>query len=482
MKSYKLITAGLLAASIASVASALTGTVVNVVGATAFRTAAVNAQIAQLSHVGPNLLGGVAQTASIGASVTGAAISLVYGYDASGNEIIYRNHWTGSAAGAYDLSNGSLISQLPTTVTPAVVNVNLASGSDTDSAAPDMSFGDTQAADLAAALATGIGGSTYSSAITAAGLVNAGTTVDKNIGVAAATFQWVLGNSAIAPANWAALGYNLTQQNAAQLVASGVLNLATVTGNTADATSYIAFVGRNEDSGSRIAYQAESLAGGTTGAAAFGASTNQFMLKQAGVAYPTGPYTGTGLDLNAYPAIAAGTSITGFKLWPRLQAYPANTGWTVSTIPALTWKTVGHSGYNGGGDVKFVLATPNPVDLTVAANWPDGFSGLPAGATKVYFVSCLGSSDVAGVTGGTPLKYNGVTYSANAVYEGQYSLFTWEHLYYKPSLAGVAKTAADGVADTLDGMTAAQIGAAGLPNNLFLNGLARGQVAGARIP
>ena len=480
MKSHKLITAGLLAASIATMASAaVTGTVVNVVGSSAFRSAVINAQIAQLSHAGANLAGGVAETASIGASVTGATVSLVHGYDAVGNEVVFRNHWTGSAAGCYDLSAGNQVSQLPLSVTPVAGNVNLASGSDTDTPAPSVTFTDVQAADAAAALSTAIGGGTYASTINGAGLVNAGTVAGKETGVAAATFQWVLGNSAIAPANWAAQGYNLTQQHAASLIANGYVNLATITGATADATTYVVMVGRNEDSGSRICYQAESLGGGTLGNNnAFGASTNQFMLKQSGVAYPTGPSNTTG----SYPTIATvggADGITGFKLWPKTQALPLNSGWTVSTIAGLTWKSIGHSGYNGGGDVKAILATQNPV--TLAGHFADGVSSLPAGATAVYFVSCLGNSDVAGVTGGTPLKYNGIAYSNNAVFEGQYSLYTFEHQYYKPALAGVEKVAADGLADTLLGFTSAQIGAAGLDISELLNGLNRGQSAGGRI-
>jgi hypothetical protein len=481
MKSFKLITAGLLAASAAGVASAVTGTVVNVVGSSAFRGAVTTAQVTQLSHAGANLPGGVADSASIGGTLGSASLSLVHGYLADGTtEVVFRNHWTGSAAGAYDLSAANNVSQLPTSVAVSTTNNNtLATGSDTDLAAPDAAFSDVQAGDAAAALSTGLNGANFSTPITSAGLLNAGTVAGKDTGVAVATFKWVLGNSAIAPANWAAQGYNLTQQQAATLISNGLINLTTITANPADATTYVVMVGRNEDSGSRILYQAESLGGGTLGNNnAFGAPTKQFMLKQNGVAYPTGPSNSTG----SYPAIAAvagADGITGFQLWPRLQATPANTGWTVSTISGLTWKVVGHSGYNGGGDVKFILATQNPV--TLSGHFADGFTGLPAGATAVYFVSCLGSSDAGGVTGGTVLKYNGVTYSDNAVYEGQYTLYTFEHEYYKPSLAGSVKTAADGLADVLLGFTSAQIGAPGLDISSLLNGLNRGPAAGARI-
>jgi hypothetical protein len=482
MKTLKITAATLFACSLAAYASALTGTVVNVVGSTAFRTAVINAEIAQVSHTGPNLPGGVAESASIGATDPhGQGISLIHGYLSDNTtEVVYRNHWTGSAAGCYDLSAGNFVSQLPLTTVPTAAGVNLATGSDTDvTSAPNAAFSDVQSADAAAALSTGINGGNFSGPITAAALVDAGTAAGHASGVAAATFKWVLGNSAIAPANWSAQGFNLTQQQAATLVASGIINLATITANAADNTTYVALVGRNEDSGSRIDYQAESLGGGTlNNAGAFGAPTTQFMLKQNGVAYPTGPSNTTG----SYPTIAAvggADGITGFKLWPRLQATPANTGWTVSTIPALTWKTIGHSGYNGGGDVKAILSTQNPV--TLSGHFVDGFSGLPAGATAVYFVSMLGSSDAGGVTGGNILKYNGITYSDNAAEEGQYTLYTFEHCYVLPALAGTQLTIANGLADTLLGFNTAQIGAAGLDLSSFVNGLNRAPGAGGRI-
>ena len=493
MKLVKTLGLGAIALTAAGIVSAqsnpFAGTVVNVVGSTAFRGAVISAETAQLSHVGAFLPGGVALATFQGAGPVGkAGISIVYGYDANGNEVMFRNHWTGSAAGTYDLANGTLISQLPTTST--LPGSGLASGTDTDVTQPaTISFTDVQGADAAAALSTAIGGGTFAATISGAGLVDAGTTANHAKGVAVATFQWVLGKSAIAPANWAAnptasgaLPFNLTQQNAASLIASGSISLADVTGVAADANTYLALVGRNEDSGSRIIGQAESLGGGTQGNAnAFGAATSQFMLEQDAIAYPTGPSNSTG----AYPTINVGTTITGFKLWPRLQALPSGTGWTVSTIPALTWKTIGHSGYNGGGDVANILSTNNPV--TISGNFATGgHTGIPASATAVYFVSYLGSSDANTVigNGGVSLPYNGVPYSVNSIEEGQYTLWTFEHQYYTPALAGTAKTVADGLADTLAGFSTATLGngAPGIAVGDLLNGLGRGQVAGARVP
>jgi hypothetical protein len=275
-----------------------------------------------------------------------------------------------------------------------------------------------------------------------------------------------------------------------------------VTGNSADGTSFLFLVGRNEDSGTRVAYQAESLAGATTGAKAFGAGTVQWMLQQTGVAYPLGSYGHQfGTNATLYPSIAAVNSstsipaptagIVAFKKWPQTQiktveagatSSTQTVGWLVNTIPSLTWNLSGHSGYNGGGDVVGVLRSPNPVTgLPVPTGAPSGYNS----SSKAYFVSCLGTSDAQTLinNGGTALAYNGVpfnsvTYSSGTATEGLYSLFTFEHLYYRGSvLAGTAKTGADELADTLT--TSTNLAPAGF--NVSTLDAVRGLSAGALI-
>jgi hypothetical protein len=59
------------------------------------------------------------------------------------------------------------------------------------------------------------------------------------------------------------------------------------------------------------------------------------------------------------------------------------------------------------------------------------------GLTKSY-VSYMGVGDAATLVtnGGATLTYNGFTYSLTAVQQGQYSFWSYEHLFYKSSLAG----------------------------------------------
>jgi hypothetical protein len=479
MKSFKKIAVGAIACSLASLALAdVTGNPVNIVGATAFRTSAVQAEIALLSHVGANLPGGVAETNSVGASVTGATYSSVHGYLADGTtEVVFRNHWTGSAAGCYDLSAGNAVGFLSLTGnTVGTTNVNLSTPVYDATAVPNATFTDVQAADAAASLATAVGGATYASAINGGGLTNAGTASTKSTGVAIATFQWVLGKNALGTQPIA----GITQQNAATLFTNGYLSLSAVTGNSGDESSYLVLVGRNEDSGSRILGEAESLAAGVAkNSGALGAAINQFMLRQDSIAYPTNPNTTSG-----YPTIAAGTVITGFQLWPKTIT-GTTLGWPVSTVTGLTWKVTGHSGYNGGGDVAAILKTSNPVVVN-ATNFPNGFPGNFTSGNSVYFISYLGTSDVGGVVtaGGLALTYNGVGFTSSAVAEGQYTLFSFEHLYYKSTLTGVAVTALDGLADSLISIpSTGSVGAAGLPISTVTGhtGASRSQSAGGLV-
>jgi hypothetical protein len=481
MKTLKLITATTIAFGLASMASAAL-TVINVSGSTAFRTAAVNAEIAHLSNVGTNLPGGVAMGAYTTGSLTGGTVSIVYGYDSAGNEILYRNHWTGSAAGVYDLAHGTSLSFLPSSTTVSVAPGTAAgAGTDTDSGTSDIAFTDVQAADVSASVATAIGGAAFAAEIDGAGLLNCGTGANAGKGVAVVLFKWVLGNSAISPANWAVMNYNMTQQAAASLISNGFVSLANITGNSADATSYLIFIGRNEDSGTRVCYEAESLGGGTLGNAnAFGASVNQYMVQTDTTAYATGPYNGTGSDTNVYPTVTVGTTVQKFKLWPRLQAFPANTGWQMSTNLNFTWKTIGHSGYNGGGDVAGILRTSNPVAIGSLV----GSANVPPGATKIYIVSLLGAKDAGDVigAGGKECYYNGVQYTLANVEEGAYTPWTFEHMYHKPSLAGTALTGADGLANDVAATPTGTLQPVGLNLADLLNGLGRGQAAGGRVP
>lgn len=513
----KIIAASTFALGLAGYVSAQT--TVNVVGSTAFRTAAVQAEIDLLTHVNPSTgvfqsSGGaptVAWEGSGSSTAQNATISIVHGFDASGNEIIFRNHWTGSVAGCLDVSSGNTsLTYIPDSTVSFTGSLAIgsstnlgASGFDTDSGAPNVAMSDCQFLDAAADIVSqGSTGSADATVIKSSTLTEGGTGADATTGVATVNFVWTLGAyTGAAPTNWAqvgstnvtasgALAYNITQQNAAYLIATGSLPLSSVTGNSSDSVDFLFNIGRNEDSGSRVLYQAESLAAGTTGSTAIGHSTTQWMAKQSGVAYPTGPGGTDATTSNPeYPAIArVSAGITNLQKWPQKQDSTVSSGvqvnWTVSTIPTLAWASTGHSGYNGGGDIAAILGSPvfesDQASPTVVSGAPSGFT---QGTSNVYLISCLGASDAATAVGNgaKELSYNGVPYSVANIESGQYTLWNIEHLYYLTSgtgttapVSGTAKTAADELADGIYSST--HLGAAGtnLANVTAIRGLAAG--------
>jgi len=450
MKTFKLITAGMLAIGFASMASAQQ--TVNIAGSTAFRNFVTEAEVAAASHA----LGGAAAHADVayvesGKSFatngsSGATHSIVHGYLADGTtEVFYRNYWTGSLAGVVDLALATNDPFIPASAPRSdyTTGGTQYTAGTYDSVAPNYAMTDAQATDCAACLAGKY--PTQASTILGSALQDAGVTAGPKKTVGLVTFQWVLGNIGAGTVPFT----NITSQQASALVTNGIEPLSFFTGNTSDSANFVIFIGRNEDSGTRILTFAESQSGGTSNPSAFGQACSQFMIQQSG--------EGAGYT-NGYPTsnattIAAGTGVTGFKVWPK--------SWPLNTEPTLNWNTFGHSGYTGGGDVANVLKCLNPVSTTgwSVANAPSNFV---AGTSTVYIVSCLGCSDAAtAVSGGAhALTYNGVGYSSantSNIAAGQYTPWNFEHAYYLTSGSGsqVAigsnQTAADALADQIYG-------------------------------
>ena len=82
-----------------------------------------------------------------------------------------------------------------------------------------------------------------------------------------------------------------------------------------------------------------------------------------------------------------------------------------------------------------------------------------------YYVTYLGLSDAytAEHGGATDLTYNGVAYSTNAVQEGQYTFWGYEHLDYTQGYTAPGKTVADLIANKLYYQDADVIPATGNP-------------------
>ena len=209
-------------------------------------------------------------------------------------------------------------------------------------------------------------------------------------------FKWLINNGAAA-----AFGShtNITPELAQALWLNGSLPLALFTGNNADENTLIFAIGRDADSGTRLTTFAESGIGVFT-------AVEQWV--------PT----------NSSGIISAKNSaaMTGQELYPQ------------ETINTILY-TQGHGGYSSGGDVAAVLK----------------FTGNSLAAVGGYYLSYVGISDAnnALAGGATELQWNGVSYSTNAVQEGRYTFWGYEHLDYRSdygTVSSLGKQVADQIA------------------------------------
>jgi len=143
--------------------------------------------------------------------------------------------------------------------------------------------------------------------------------------------------------------------------------------------------------------------------------------------YATGRDIDSGTRIGAFAESGVGINST-------VQQYDCNTEalYTAQTINGVSCK-VGQGGESSGG--------------TLAGTSKMGKSGL----TKAYvaYMSTGDAGTLVGNGGGT-LTYNGVAYSDTAVKQGKYTFWAYEHLMYRPSLAGVKLQFATDLTSAID--------------------------------
>ena len=133
----------------------------------------------------------------------------------------------------------------------------------------------------------------------------------------------------------------------------------------------------------------------------------------------------TGNTADTGPIYLTGrNSVSGTRL-----TYQADCGFGANAVSTL-YKLSGNNpvidptGQTGGGNVKDILN----VNTATAP-----------------FIGTLGTSDAAGVNGGANrLTYNGVAFSKGAVQNGQYSLWGYQHLFFRPGISATKKTFVNG--------------------------------------
>jgi hypothetical protein len=171
-------------------------------------------------------------------------------------------------------------------------------------------------------------------------------------------------------------------------------------GSAADHNVHAFAIGRDIDSGTRLTAFAE------TGLGALATVRQYEPIKNGALATTNGTgATGDGVAVDALTS-----------LWP------------IQTINNIT-EGLGNGGYPSGGLVALVLA-----NHTAAGQFMVSYVGVADAATAV-------------TNGAKELTYNGVTFSASAVQEGDYTFWGYEHLYYSPAgVSGTKKQVADKLA------------------------------------
>jgi len=379
MKLLKTLTAGSLALALAASADAATYTV-HLSGSSAFRKA-VHVAIVH------TLTGATAAYNSTGGKDLTNCNQAVFKGTIGADTYIIETSWAGSLSGVYNVTTNAPISTWMTdtgntmssvSVTGSATAASFTGGTGTTSPVYD---GSNPAADIA-----------MSDSFQSSTPFTSPTLVENVVGVV--PFYWVVNKGASA---------SIT--NVTPLVAQGLLSggvpLSFLTGNSADASSAAVVIGRDEDSGTRVCAFAESGYGVFTTA------------KQ-------------------YKPTASGGAITALVKWPS------------NTVNGVTYPT-GDSGEGSGGN----LAT----DL---GNTISGVNVSGVGSVSAI-VTYLGESDAKtlcgdGVSttglGGRYLTYNGVSFGAGAglssgdanfyqaIQQGKYTFWSYEHMYYRSSLAG----------------------------------------------
>jgi hypothetical protein len=191
---------------------------------------------------------------------------------------------------------------------------------------------------------------------------------------------------------------NMTPLGFQNLEAEGIAPLSIFTGVASDSAVDVVLTGRDFDSGTRLCTMAES----------FGSPV-------------LGPVDTAAVQYFGLNASNGDVGLTGTGPTTHLQAFATET-----------------EGYSSGGSVKNLLLA------SIASGSVDA-NGKP-----FILVAYLGLSDNPSTA--QDLTHDGYAYSPAAIEAGQYTYWTYEHMYYDLATAGRISSAQQGVADSIDAL------------------------------
>jgi hypothetical protein len=216
------------------------------------------------------------------------------------------------------------------------------------------------------------------------------------------------GGIAVVPFTFATTAYglshgvtNISAPQVNQLFSGGTIPLSFFSGNNSDSNTPVYAVGRTNDSGTRYTMQ-------LVGANNNGGLNTTFHLKQYALGYIT--------NSDSNPA----------DLPPGIQAIKFATGGT-------NWVAVGDDGYASGGNIaKALSASPSTPATNAAAigyvSWSDAQGSLTSGG-PIFFEGVNPTTVNSGWVNGTTV------WNTNAVENGAYQYWSYEHLYENPAVA-----------------------------------------------
>lgn len=385
----------IVAASLLTGASSLQAATVDVyiTGSSAFRASVTNA-IGHLLTSPQAAFVGSAGTGALAASSQQLITGTGTGALSSSNTYFFHTSWSGSLAGLVCLTNNinAATPFLPDTVTTSAMTV----GSGAAGTFPDGGTALSASAATTSHTADGAFSDVYqgSTAYVSPVLVQATGTV---VGVVPYVLAGNPDTAAFVSADGKTKISNVSSTQLRGLFGSAV-DLSQLTGNINDQGAVLP-VGRNADSGTRFATFAET---GFNPVGAAITQPQQYRVQTAG----TSGYAGSGIDVSLYPSET---------LFP-------------GTTAAQVFNT-GASGYGSGSG----LAAAMSINGTSGAN-----SDNPS-----YLIAYAGENDAATIVqaGGSFINFNGVsygsisgttvTYNRNLVDQGVYTLWAYEHCYYR---------------------------------------------------
>ena len=343
---------------------AMADVTINITGSTAMRSALHNSIVSALGGSGS------VSYAFSGATLSGASYGIFVGTVASvSGTVTVRTSFSGSVEGIRDVSQQNNVSFLPiaTTTSTGAGTANAPTGSNV-SVPAQIAMSDI-----------------FSSTTNYTGV-----TGEK---VSVITFGFAANNGRGGNVGLT----NITPQQFRLLAGSGFTNLAVFTGAAADATKNVYLTGRNDGSGTRVTFLAE---------------------------------TGYGCKnlLSQFKLATSGGAITSLQVWP------TGDGSNASII--FNTDTAGNGGYSSGGTMQAALNNTS----TASANILDSNGSVLYSDSNFAVIGYMGTSDLyAAVTAGaTQLSYNGITIGVNSssittpdlVTTGQYTLWGYEQAYY----------------------------------------------------